>query len=74
MPESFSLFSSSRLPVSLIKLIMSECEDFIKSIKPIRDLGFDSKLERIFRYYFSYCRAGFNSEKIDVVQKIIKSA
>jgi cyclopropane-fatty-acyl-phospholipid synthase len=49
-------------------------EDFINSIKSIRDLGFDSKLERIFRYYFSYCKAGFNSEKIDVVQKIIKSA
>jgi len=46
--------------------------DFIRSIKSIRKLGFDDRLEKIFRYYFSYCKAGFNSEKIDVVQKIIK--
>ena len=46
--------------------------DFVKSIEAIRNLGFDDRLERIFRYYFSYCKAGFNSEKIDVVQKIIK--
>jgi len=46
--------------------------DFIRSIKSIRKLGFDDRLEKIFRYYFSYCKAGFNSKKIDVVQKIIK--
>ena len=49
-------------------------KDFVNSISLIRNLGFDSKLERIFKYYFSYCKAGFSSKKIDVVQKIIKSA
>ena len=49
-------------------------KDFVNSISLIRNLGFDNKLERIFKYYFSYCKAGFSSKKIDVVQKIIKSA
>ena len=49
-------------------------KDFVNSISLIRNLGFDSKLERIFKYYFSYCKAGFSSKKINVVQKIIKSA
>ena len=49
-------------------------KDFVNSISLIRNLGFDNKLERIFKYYFSYCKAGFSSQKIDVVQKIIRSA
>ena len=49
-------------------------KDFVNSISLIRNLGFDNKLERIFKYYFSYCKAGFSSKKIDVVQKIIKLA
>ena len=47
-------------------------KEFLNSLSAIKKLGFDIKLERIFKYYFSYCKAGFNSEKIDVAQKIIK--
>ena len=47
-------------------------KEFLNSVTSIKKLGFDIKLERIFRYYFSYCKAGFNTEKIDVAQKIIK--
>ena len=47
-------------------------KDFLNSLSAIKKLGFDNKLEKIFRYYFSYCKAGFNSEKINVAQKIIK--
>ena len=47
-------------------------KEFLSSLSSIKKLGFDIKLERIFKYYFSYCKAGFNSEKIDVAQKIIK--
>ena len=48
-------------------------KEFLNSLSSIKKLGFDIKLERIFKYYFSYCRAGFSSKKIDVVQKIIKA-
>ena len=47
-------------------------KEFLNSLSAIKKLGFDIKLERIFKYYFSYCKAGFNSERIDVAQKIIK--
>jgi cyclopropane-fatty-acyl-phospholipid synthase len=47
-------------------------KEFLNSLSSIKKLGFDTKLERIFKYYFSYCKAGFSSEKIDVAQKIIK--
>ena len=47
-------------------------KEFLNSLSSIKKLGFDTKLERIFKYYFSYCKAGFNSERIDVAQKIIK--
>ena len=47
-------------------------KEFLNSLSSIKELGFDIKLERIFKYYFSYCKAGFNSERIDVAQKIIK--
>ena len=47
-------------------------KEFLNSLSSIKKLGFDIKLERIFKYYFSYCKAGFNSKRIDVAQKIIK--
>ena len=47
-------------------------KEFLNSLSAIKKLGFDIKLERIFKYYFSYCKAGFNSERIDDAQKIIK--
>ncbi len=47
-------------------------KEFLNSLSAIKKLGFDIKLERIFKYYFSYCKAGFNSKRIDVAQKIIK--
>ena len=48
-------------------------KEFLNSLSSIKKLGFDIKLERVFKYYFSYCKAGFSSEKIDVAQKIIKT-
>ena len=66
--------NSSSFGQSYAKTLGIWHKDFDRSISLIRDLGFDSKLERIFRYYFSYCKAGFQSKKIDVVQKIIKLA
>ena len=65
---------SSSFGKSYAKTLSIWHKDFVNSISLIRNLGFDNKLERIFKYYFSYCKAGFSSKKIDVVQKIIKSA
>ena len=34
----------------------------------IRDLGFDERFRRLWRYYLAYCEAGFNVGRIDLLQ------
>jgi cyclopropane-fatty-acyl-phospholipid synthase len=34
----------------------------------IRKLGFDERLRRLWRFYLSYCEAGFRAERTNVVQ------
>ncbi|MHA6287667.1 class I SAM-dependent methyltransferase [Maricaulis sp. CAU 1757] len=34
----------------------------------IRELGFDDRFDRIWRYYLAYCEAGFDAGRIDVGQ------
>jgi len=34
----------------------------------IRGLGFDERFRRLWRFYLSYCEAGFRAERTDVVQ------
>ena len=34
----------------------------------VRDLGFDERFVRMWRYYLAYCRAGFSAGTIDVMQ------
>ena len=34
----------------------------------MRELGFDERFMRMWRYYLSYCRAGFSAGTIDVMQ------
>ena len=41
-------------------------ENFTKSLKQVEALGFDESFQRKWRYYFSYCIAGFSNELIDV--------
>ncbi len=39
----------------------------------VRALGFDERFVRMWRYYLSYCRAGFESGNIDVMQVRIET-
>ena len=41
---------------------------FEANLPAIRDLGFDERFIRLWRYYLSYCRAGFRAGTIDVMQ------
>lgn len=43
-------------------------ERFIAALPTLRPLGYDQRFERLWRYYLAYCEAGFNEERIDVVQ------
>ena len=40
----------------------------------VKALGFDDRFVRMWRYYLSYCRAGFDSGNIDVMQVRLESA
>jgi len=34
----------------------------------VRALGYDERFIRMWRYYLSYCEAGFRDQRIDVMQ------
>ena len=46
--------------------------NFNNSLDKLTRIGIDTKIQRLFHYYFSYCEAGFSDGQIDVSQKIIK--
>jgi cyclopropane-fatty-acyl-phospholipid synthase len=41
---------------------------FESGLPEVRRLGFDERFIRMWRYYLSYCRAGFSAGRIDVMQ------
>lgn len=41
---------------------------FETALPDVRALGFDERFIRMWRYYLAYCRAGFDSGNIDVMQ------
>ncbi len=41
---------------------------FEQALPQVRDLGFDERFIRMWRYYLAYCRAGFSAGTIDVMQ------
>ncbi|MEE4379331.1 MAG: cyclopropane-fatty-acyl-phospholipid synthase family protein [Candidatus Competibacteraceae bacterium] len=43
-------------------------ETFVQHLDDIKALGYDDRFIRMWRYYLSYCEAGFVDERIDVMQ------
>ena len=43
-------------------------ERFVGAWEDIRDMGFDERFKKLWRYYLSYCEAGFRAGTIDVTQ------
>lgn len=41
---------------------------FTAALPALRPLGYDTRFERLWRYYLAYCEAGFNEGRIDVIQ------
>jgi cyclopropane-fatty-acyl-phospholipid synthase len=41
---------------------------FERALPDVRALGFDERFVRMWRYYLAYCRAGFASGNVDVMQ------
>lgn len=45
---------------------------FTTALPALRLLGYDQRFERLWRYYLAYCEAGFNEERIDVIQTTLE--
>ena len=41
---------------------------FLKVVPEMEALGYDERFQRMWRYYLGYCQAGFEEERIDVIQ------
>jgi len=41
---------------------------FVEVHAKVRDMGFDERFCRMWRFYLAYCEAGFNAGTIDVHQ------
>ena len=46
-------------------------ERFLSVERAIEAMGFDERFRRMWRYYLSYCRAGFVTGRIDLVQLLL---
>ena len=44
------------------------CEVYEKEWASIEPMGFDTRFDRIWRFYLAYCEAGFETDRIDVGQ------
>jgi cyclopropane-fatty-acyl-phospholipid synthase len=47
---------------------------FVSRWDEIRTLGFDERFKRLWRFYLSYCEAGFRTARTDVVQVALEKA
>jgi cyclopropane-fatty-acyl-phospholipid synthase len=50
------------------RTLESWAENFAASWNDIAKLGFDDRFRRLWTYYLAYCKAGFRSGQIDVIQ------
>lgn len=64
------LFNLEDMGLNYAKTLKLWLEAFDKNIAKVRNLGFDEKFIRTWRYYLAYCNAAFQMRNISVVQAI----
>lgn len=47
---------------------------FMRQLAQVRALGYDDRFIRMWRYYLSYCEAGFRDGRIDVMQVVLENS
>ncbi|MFP4131395.1 MAG: class I SAM-dependent methyltransferase, partial [Thiohalospira sp.] len=45
---------------------------FLDVLPQVREQGFDDRFIRRWRYYLSYCTAGFHAGRIDLIQTVLE--
>jgi cyclopropane-fatty-acyl-phospholipid synthase len=64
----------SRFPQHYAATLAEWAERFEAAWDDIKGLGFDERFRRLWRFYLSYCEAGFRSERTNVVQLTLAKA
>jgi len=64
------LFHLEDMGLYYAKTLKLWLDGFDKNIGKVRELGFDEKFIRTWRYYLSYCNAAFKMRNISVVQAV----
>lgn len=64
----------SRFPQHYADTLAEWAERFEGAWDDITKLGFDERFRRLWRFYLSYCEAGFRSERTNVVQLTLAKA
>ena len=57
-----------RFPQDYASTLAAWSERFEAAWDDIRTLGFDERFRRLWRFYLSYCEAGFRAERTNVIQ------
>lgn len=64
----FSIGQSEFFGVDYAETLRRWRRNFEDNLEAVRQLGFDNRFTRLWRFYLSYCEAGFEERRIDVVQ------
>lgn len=64
----FRLLDSSSNAADYIRTLQLWNERFESAYDDIRDLGFDERFIRMWRYYMAYCEAGFKAGRVDLAR------
>jgi len=60
--------SVARFGLNYAETLAEWARQFENAWDEIRGLGFDERFRRLWRFYLSYCEAGFRAARLDVVQ------
>jgi len=65
------IVSKESIGLDYARTLSSWRERFDSRLDEVRELGFDEKFIRMWRYYFDYCEAGFKEKTIDCFQIVL---
>lgn len=65
--NGFNLIGELRFGKDYARTLREWDARFVAALPNLRPLGYDTRFERLWRYYLAYCEAGFNEGRIDVV-------
>lgn len=69
--HNFALRSQNDFGLGYARTLQLWQQRFIAQAAPVAEMGYDAKFDRMWRFYLSYCEAGFRQKTIDVSQYVI---